>query len=225
MDWWDFLGRGLCHMDPARTAADAWLCHRCTGLYGGGLVGVVFSRWFGRSNGLLAQILICAALVVPMAVDGAFLGRGSSLDPWWWRLMTGTLGGLGSGLFLGARGVEHIDFPNPLTRGTGWLWGAGLAASVAAVFLLGRYAALSGAVLAGLFAMCLAASAWGLQLGRIGLRRLGVSSLDFRPFHVGPLVLLVVAELVVVALVPARFKPTVSMAKEFLGWLGLPFGS
>ena len=225
MDCWDFLGHGICHMDTARTAEDAWLCFRCTGLYTGGLVGVVASRAFRRSNGLVVQLVICGVLLLPMVIDGAFLGRGSSVDQWWWRMSTGGLGGVGSGLFLGARGSEQIDLPGPLTRGSGWLWGAGVAAIVAVVYLLGWYAALNVAALLGLFALCMVASAWGLHLARIGLRRLGVSRLDFRPFRPGPLVLLVVAELVVVSLIPSRFKPTVTMAKEFLGWLGLPFGS
>jgi len=211
-------------MDPERTMAGAWLCHRCTGLYGGGLVGVVAAGGFRRACGWRWQLLICAALLIPIAVDGVFLGRGSAIDTGWWRMLTGVLGGLASGLFFGARGGQHIDWPDPLTRGAGWLWGVGVAAFAATVYLRGWRAAVDVAVLCGLFAMCLVASAWALHLARIVLRRLGARRLDFRPFAPAPLVLLVGAEWVLVALLPSRFKPSVVMVRDILEWLGLPSG-
>ena len=215
MDLLDVLGYGVCHREPARSLDGAWLCHRCTGLYLGGLVGVLAAGRFARGTGLAVQLLICALFIVPMGIDGSLLGRGSPMDHGWWRLLTGLAAGIGSGLFLGARAAGRVALPH---RPASWAWvGAGIAAIGGAFHALGWPLPLDGAVFAGLVALCAAGSAWALHLARRVAGRF--ISLDQRPFPLTQLALLVVCELAVVSAIPPAFKPSLMMFKALIAGL------
>ena len=66
--------RGLCHQDPARSYY--WdtlpypVCHRCIGIYGGALLGLLvypFTRYFRK--GTFPSLLIFLIFAVPVAID------------------------------------------------------------------------------------------------------------------------------------------------------------
>ncbi len=221
MDLHDLVGYGVCHREAARTLDGAWLCLRCTGLYAGGLTGLWLAPRMHRSLGLGLQIVVCLLLIVPMGVDGLLLGRGSAMDVPWFRVLTGALAGVGSGLFLGARGLPHVRWPAPLpvVARLDWAWGLGLPALAAVALWLGQPLPMDVLVAAGLAALCLAGSAWALRVIRWIVARLSRSTPSSEPFPVGALALLVICELALVSVTPSSFKPSGSWFHAAVAWL------
>jgi uncharacterized membrane protein len=225
MDLVDVLGYGVCHREPGRSMEGAWLCYRCTGLFAGGLVGVFAARRFDRALGIGVQVMVCGLLVVPIAVDTQFFGRGSPIDVGWWRLVTGAAAGLGSGLFTGARAHTHLGWPaalQPLAR-TAHAWGPLLVVVAIGLRVAGVAVGLDLVVGAGLASLCLAGTAWALAIARWSLRRVGVR-LGERPFPALWLAAAVVAELAFVSVLPNQYKPSGLWLRPLLELLGLRQG-
>ncbi len=223
MELFDVLGYGVCHREPARTMADAWLCYRCSGLYAGGLLGVLVAGWFDRRLGVGVQVMVCGLLLAPIAIDTQFFGRGSPFDVGWWRLVSGALAGVGSGLFFGARAVRRVAWPSaarPLVA-TAAVWGPLLIALAVVLRGFGVAAGLDLAVGAGLTALCFAGTAWGLAVARWLVNRLTWLRLEVRPFSSNLLAAVVVAELVAVSLIPNQYKPSGLWLRPVLELLGL----
>ncbi len=209
MDLHDLVGYGVCHRDPARTLEGAWLCLRCTGLYAGGLTGLWLGPRMGRSFGLGVQVAICVLLLAPMGIDGLILGRGSPMDVVWFRGLNGTLAGIGSGLFLGARGLTHVQWPRPLAAlgRFDWAWAVGLPAVAAVALALGQPLPMDVLAVTGLAALCMAGSATALRLVRWAVGRVSPSTPAVGPFPAWALALLVVCELALTSVTPSQYKP------------------
>ena len=222
MDLLELIGPGICHQDPARSPEATWLCHRCNGLYLGGLLGLVHAPAAARRLGLGAQLLLCAVLVLPIAVDGVILGRGSPLDLPWFRILTGLLAGIGSGLFFGTRSHDLVRWPPVLRRlrwpwAAAWIWVAmglvGYAAGVPSV--------LDSAVAAGLLGLCAlgTAAAWSIAIGiRRRLRR-GLPPAGRPRVDAGWFLTAAVLELLLVARIPNAWKPTTSWIRTAVDWI------
>ena len=210
MEILDIFGHGICHMEPARSLEGAWLCSRCTGLFGGGLLGVVHSTWFSRRLPMHWQIGIVVLLIVPMGIDTIVLGRGSAVDVNTVRGITGLLAGVGSGLLYGARGLPRVRLESGgvVLRWAPYLaWGTvvlgvllWVVADVVVVFDL--------VVLVGLACLCATATAWGLDVACWLWARY-----HHRPFerawriHGVLLAGLVAGEFLFVTLLPNSLKP------------------
>ena len=222
MELFEALGYGVCHRDPARTMDGAWLCHRCTGLYLGALVGLGHGSGLARIAGTGAQLLLFAVLVLPIAVDGLVLGRGSVVDVPALRTASGALAGLGTGLLLGAIGGTAVRWPGALDRARAgwlvvWVW---IIAGMGAL-LAGWPQVLDLAVAMGLLGLCVAGSAWVLGSAVRGVRRWrrGVPPAGAIRFGVLPLAALACAEIAVSCAVPPRFKPTTLWVFAALDWV------
>lgn len=221
MDLHDLVGYGVCHREAARTLDGAWLCLRCTGLYAGGLSGLALALRMNRTLGIGLQIALCLALIVPMGVDGLLLGRGSVMDVPWFRVLTGALAGVGSGLFLGARGLPHVQSPPGVAvlARLDWVWALGWPAAASIALWLGRPLPMDLLVAGGLAALCFAGSAWALRVLRWLVGRVSRSTPATAPFSLGPLALLVICELALVSVTPSSFKPAGSWFHTAVAWL------
>lgn len=221
MDLHDLVGYGVCHREPGRTLEGAWLCLRCTGLYAGGLTGLWLAPRLGRSVGLGLQLVICALLLVPMGVDGMILGRGSPMDVPWFRTLNGSLAGIGSGLFLGARGLPHVQWPRSLAAlgRFDWGWAVGLPGVAAVALALGFPLPMDVLVAAGLAGLCLAGSATALRVIRWVAGRFSSRAPSTTPFPVWALALLVVGELALVSVTPSQFKPSKLWLYSAVDWI------
>ncbi len=222
MDLLEFIGPGICHQDPARSPEATWLCHRCNGLYLGGLVGLAHAPAAARRLGLALQLALCALLVFPIAVDGLILGRGSPLDVPWFRILTGLLAGIGSGLFFGTRSHDLVRWPPVLGRlrrpwVAVWIW---VIAGVVA-YATGLPSVLDAAVAAGLLGLCAlgTATAWTILVWiRRRLHR-GVPAPGRPQVDAGWFLTAAVLELLVVARIPNAWKPTTSWIWTALDWV------
>ncbi len=218
MDLLDILGHGICHRDPARTIDGMWLCGRCSGLYAGGLLGVAAGGAFARRWSLPGQLVLAGLLLLPMGVDTLVLGRGAPQDVMAVRAVTGLLAGLGSGLFLGGRAAPHVALPTwPRRLGPPWVWVAAASLGAVALAVGTRWATPADLVVgAGLALLCAAGTAWGLHLGAsLAGRATGNAAWRRARFGAGVLALAVVAELVLVSVVPNEYKPS----PAWLRWL------
>jgi uncharacterized membrane protein len=222
MELLDFIGQGVCHQDPDRSPGDTWLCHRCNALYLGGVLGLSHAPWLAKVAGLGAQLLLFGLLVTPIAFDGVVLGRGSALDQPWFRVLTGAIAGLGSGLLFGGVGWEAVRWPRP-PGGLRRIWIPAWLLLVAGLIMYraGWPVLLDLGVLAGLAGLCAAATAAVLR-GVLALRR--------RLWRVPPptesaslaaawLVPLVALELLASSLLPSSWKPTTSWIWTAVDWL------
>lgn len=222
MDILAFIGDGICHQDPARSPEATWLCHRCNGLYTGGLLGLAHAPLAARHLGLGIQLLLCALLILPIAVDGVILGRDSALDLPWFRVVTGLLAGVGSGLFFGTRGREVASWPAVAGRlPLPWLlvW-IGLTVGILA-YLAGWPALLDAAVAAGLLGLCAAgtATAWAVFAAiRRRLRR-GLPPPGHLRVDAGWFFSAAVIELVIAAKIPNAWKPTTGWIWIAVDWI------
>lgn len=229
MDPWEILGSGICHLNPDRMSVGAWLCDRCVGMYLGAFVGVAHAGLVRRRiRSVFPQILLCAALILPMVVDLVFFGWNSSLDTRGWRNLTGLLGGGGWALFLALRGMGAVRWPAMLTR-IAWLsklsknvWALAWGAVVLAVslFYLGLPAPQNLLMLTGVVLLYSSGTAWVLGLlarcWRWARRRAGPAP------RFGALLVfaIVCGELLLVAFTPSQYKPGMGWFWTVLSWLG-----
>lgn len=222
MELLDYFGQGVCHLDPARSPGDTWLCHRCNALYLGGVLGLAHAPGLARVAGLGAQVLLFGLLMTPIAFDGVVMGRGSPLDQPWFRVLTGAIAGFGSGLLFGAVGWEAVRWPRPL-RGQRRIWIPAwvFLAGGLATYAVGWPALLDLGVLAGLAGLCAAATAAVLR-GAIALRRRfrrGLPPATPEALAAAWLLPLVLAELTLASVIPASWKPTTSWIWTSIDWL------
>jgi uncharacterized membrane protein len=104
----DAAGYAVCHRIAARSfligTRQTPLCARCSGMYLGALLGIVYLGWFGKRAGMpkLKVGLVLIAFLVAFAVDGGnsylhfFPNAPGLYQPEnWLRLLTGTGVGLG----------------------------------------------------------------------------------------------------------------------------------
>ena len=218
MELLDILGRGICHMDPARSLEGGWLCSRCIGLYAGGLIGVVHATTFSRRMALHWQLAVVAVLFAPMAVDTLILGRGSPVDVNLVRAITGSLAGFASGLLYGSRGLPRVRL-DPQGKGlraapvVAWialLVGAGLWTVGGVIFVLDMV------VLAGLALLCATATAWGVDVALWVWARWRPRPFE-RSWRIPWMVLggVVLVEFLFVALLPNAYKPNL----HWISWI------
>jgi uncharacterized membrane protein len=109
----DAAGYAVCHRITARSFSvgdrQTPLCARCSGMYLGALLGMVYQLRFGRKAGMppIKITAVLALFLIAFGFDGAnsylqfFPGAPSAYDPQnWLRLITGTGIGLGIAAFL-----------------------------------------------------------------------------------------------------------------------------
>ncbi len=224
MELLDLLGDAICHRDPRRTAEGAWICLRCTALYGAGMVGVGWAGAF-RKLALWGQLAVAGLLLAPVFLDGWFVPWGSPLDQPWLRISTGALAGLGSGLFMGARAAAVVRWPawlEPLRRGAPVGLTAAAVAGVALQLATGNTCVLDAVTVLGLVLLCLAGTGWvWATLAWLVARRRAVLHDSFQRAGLAVMAALVPVELVVVSVIPDRWKPGMAWAEAILRALGL----
>lgn len=221
MDLIEFIGGGICHRSPMRTFPGAWLCFRCTALYGTAFLGVVLSARFARRFGLAVQVTLCALLILPVVVENLLLRSWAPLDHTIVRVMTGALAGVGLGLFLGARGVDAIRWPEVPEKVANSIWIGCLVVTMigAGALGLGVPVILDLVAFGGVVAIALVSTAWALEVivigGRFVVKR--GDGVEKPRFRLALLSAFVVGELVLFAALPAHLRPSHHWIRALMG--------
>jgi uncharacterized membrane protein len=106
----------VCHQLPERSFSlfgqQVAVCHRCLGLYAGGLVGLLVLPWLPRARAwLLARPRRLGWFAVPLVLDVAL-----PIDAWWSRFGTGLLAAIPVAAIVWVAWEEIFERPDPRAR-------------------------------------------------------------------------------------------------------------